>query len=178
MKSPKILAIASLATVASSHGSEHKLEITIPQMDVSEYHRPYVSVWVENADKSQIKNILVWYQINKDTKKGEKWLKDMRKWWRTSGRKLEFPIDGVSSPTKPPGKHSVDITEALNDLPALKEGEYKLCVEAAREVGGRELIKVPFKWDGKALTAIAVAGSEELGEITLKTEEKPVNTSN
>ncbi|MGJ8655216.1 MAG: DUF2271 domain-containing protein [Akkermansiaceae bacterium] len=158
--------IITLAALASSQAGAHTLEINVPQIDVSEYHKPYIAAWVESPDKATIKNILVWYQINKDTKKGEEWLKDMRKWWRSSGRKLDFPIDGVTSPTRPPGKHTVDITE---DITELQQGEYTLYVEAAREVGGRELIKIPFKWDGKQLTTETptIKGTEELGDITL-----------
>jgi hypothetical protein len=32
----------------------------------------------------------------------------------------------------------------------LAPGDYTLVVEAAREVGGRELVKIPFSWPAKA----------------------------
>ncbi len=162
--------IIALFTIASVHGAEHKLEINIPQKDVSEYHRPYVSVWIQNQDRSKIENIAVWYQMKKDSTKGQKWLKDLRKWWRVSGRKLDLPIDGVTSPTRPPGKHTIDITEQLKNLPKLSDGEYTLYVEASREVGGREVIKIPLIWDGEELKPTTVKGSEELNEITILTQ--------
>jgi hypothetical protein len=40
-------------------------------------------------------------------------------------------------------------------------------VEAAREVGGRELVKVPFEWPPKSAQNQKVKGEHELGTITL-----------
>src|SRR5690606_35221291 len=100
-------------------------------------------------------------------KEGEKWLKDMRQWWRRSGRSLEFPVDGVSGATKAVGSHRLTFDEqhaAFKDLPA---GEYRLVVEAAREVGGRELLRVPFQWPVVKAASESVQGSSELGAVTL-----------
>lgn len=155
-----------------ANGSE--LEIEIPQLDVAEYHRPYVSVWVQSPDNKHIMDIALWYQTSKKKNKegqGTKWLKDLRKWWRHSGRDLKFPVDGLSSPTKPPGKHSISLNDKLASLPPLQEGHYELFVEAAREVGGRETLSIPFQWDGKTLkikTNTTVTGEKELKSITLK----------
>ena len=40
-------------------------------------------------------------------------------------------------------------------------------VEAAREVGGRELLKIPFEWKGKSPSTGKAQGKEELGLVTL-----------
>jgi hypothetical protein len=48
----------------------------------------------------------------------------------------------------------------LRNLPA---GQYTLVVEAAREMGGRESVRVPFRW-GAANTASGT-GSSELGAV-------------
>ena len=79
-----------------------------------------------------------------------------------------MPVDGVSGPTKPAGTHQIDLTAAIAALP---QGSYHLIVEAAREVGGRELLSVPFTWDGTTLQSDPVQGSSELGTITLKQTE-------
>jgi hypothetical protein len=50
-------------------------------------------------------------------------------------------------------------------MPALTGGNYTLVVEAAREVGGRELLRLPFSVPaGGAATA---QGSGELGAVRL-----------
>ena len=47
-------------------------------------------------------------------------------------------------------------------------GQYTLAVEAAREVGGREVVRVPFTWPPKAGAKPAVAtGATELGAISV-----------
>jgi hypothetical protein len=40
-------------------------------------------------------------------------------------------------------------------------------VEAAREVGGRELLKIPFAWPATAAQSLDAQGKTELGKITL-----------
>ena len=51
----------------------------------------------------------------------------------------------------------------MNALPA---GQYVVVVEAAREQGGRELVRVPFTWGGAANTASA-SGTSELGAVSV-----------
>ena len=128
-----------LAGVASAE--ELAVSVELPKISVAEYHKPYVAVWIARADHSVAANLAVWYQQEDGPEgKGETWLKDMRQWWRRSGRNLEMPVDGVSGPTRSPGQHLVTFDDEglLKDLPA---GDYVLHVEAAREVGGRELVK-------------------------------------
>ena len=52
-------------------------------------------------------------------------------------------------------------------LAELLAGNYTLVVEAAREVGGRELLRIPFEWKGKAPSTGKAQGKEELGAVTL-----------
>ncbi len=172
MKNPVKLAILTLAGASlAAPAAEVTLEIEIPQLEVAEYHRPYVAAWIENDQKKFVNNLLVWYQVEsrhpggEHGDHGEKWLKDLRKWWRVSGRELDMPVDGLASPTKPAGKHQVSLTQAFKNLPS---GTYNLMVEASREVGGREILTVPFTWDGTVLKADKAQGTGELGSIVLK----------
>ncbi len=91
----------------------------------------------------------------------------MRQWWRRIGRDTDMPVDGVSGATRAPGKHSVTFTEGKAPLGKLKSGNYVLMVEAAREVGGRELVKVPFTWPAKTAAEQGAKGSKEIGEVKL-----------
>lgn len=141
------------------------LSLEIPRLTVAEYHRPYVAVWIENADKTAVKTLAVWYDVKKKDAEGEKWLKDMRQWWRRAGRDLKMPVDGVSAATRAPGKHQVVFSAAkIGNLPA---GEYNVVVEAAREVGGVEVVRTPFQWPPKAPATTSAAGSTELGALSL-----------
>ena len=71
------------------------ISVEIPRLDVAEYHRPYVALWLEKPDQSHVANLAVWYDLKMKDKEGEKWLKDLRQWWRRSGRSLEMPVLGI-----------------------------------------------------------------------------------
>ncbi|MEH6565961.1 MAG: DUF2271 domain-containing protein [Halopseudomonas sp.] len=147
--------------------AELQLEVEIPRLQVAEYHRPYVAIWLEQPDQTHVADLAVWYDVKLKDKEGEKWLKDMRQWWRRSGRSLEMPVDGVSGATRTAGQHSLTFTDAQAPLKQLPAGEYRLVVEAAREVGGRELLRVPFTWPPREATSHSARGSSELGQISL-----------
>lgn len=48
------------------------------------------------------------------------------------------------------GTHQIKFDGAGKPLEGLTPGKYQLVIEAAREVGGRELLKIPFEWPPKA----------------------------
>lgn len=74
----------------------------------------------------------------------------------------------MTQPTKPAGTHALSFSEGSNPLPKLEPGQYKLQIEAAREVGGRELVSIPFEWPAKQATSLSAQGKTELGEIKLE----------
>jgi hypothetical protein len=160
-------AMTSLAT-GSAVASEVSISVEIPRLSVVEYHKPYVAFWVENADGSKVTNLAVWYDVKHKDNEGSKWLKDMRQWWRRTGRELTLPVDGLSSPTRAPGTHRFGFDGAAKPLTELAPGSYSLVVEAAREVGGRELLRVPFEWPPKAPVMLDTKGESELGAVTLR----------
>ena len=149
-----------------AYSAEIDVSVQIPQLNVAEYHRPYVAIWVEGADQKALANLAVWYQ-QKSTAEGHgtKWLPDLRQWWRRSGRTLKVPVDGVTGPTRPVGTHALRFDAKHPELAELPPGDYTLVVEAVREVGGRELVKVPIKWGGAA--GGKAQGTSELGLVTV-----------
>ena len=147
------------------------VNVEVPRLNVAEYHRPYLAAWIERPDQSVAGTLAVWYDVkNKGNAEGEgtKWLKDLRQWWRRTGRELQMPVDGVSSATRPAGKHQIAVAEGSVALPKLAPGAYKLYVEAAREVGGREIVSLPFQWPPAKAEQSQVAGSSELGAVSLE----------
>ncbi|WOI52341.1 DUF2271 domain-containing protein [Parvularcula sp. LCG005] len=140
-----------------------ELTVEIPALSVAEYHRPYIAAWIAKPDQSVAANIAVLYQQDDDAE-GETWLKDLRQWWRRTGRSLDMPVDGITSPTKAPGTHRIAVPMEDPRLKALAPGDYIMMVEAAREVGGREVVSLPFTWPGDI--DVSATGSSELGQIT------------
>ena len=142
--------------------------VELPELAVAEYHRPYVAVWISHPDQKVAVNLAVWYQQETGPEgEGETWLKDLRQWWRRSGRSLDMPVDGVSMPTRPPGEYTLSFSATDDRLKSLAAGEYILHVEASREVGGRELVSIPFTWSTDAKADFEEVGLTELGKVSL-----------
>ncbi|WNO61984.1 DUF2271 domain-containing protein [Rheinheimera sp. MMS21-TC3] len=164
-----VIGLAVVISIFNPHkvvGAELQLTVSLPRLNVAEYHSPYVAAWIED-DARKITQIAVWYDTKLANNKGQEWLKDLRQWWRKGGRALNMPVDGLSGATKGPGQHTIQaqLSAALATLPA---GEYRIMVEAAREVGGRELLQLPIKLPlTKSSFPLEVAGKAEIELIRL-----------
>ncbi|MEH6745089.1 DUF2271 domain-containing protein [Hyphomonas sp.] len=163
------ITLAGMALLTSPAIAETlDIEIGIPRLDVAEYHRPYVATWIARPDNSVAANLAVWYQQERRGEdEGETWLKDLRQWWRRTGRQLDLPIDGVSGATRAPGTHTISLDTETSGLKDLEPGDYVLNIEAVREVGGREMVQIPFSWPAATDIPLSVSGETELGDITL-----------
>lgn len=160
--------LAFLLVAGAASAADMSVRITVPQLNVAEYHRPYVAVWIEKPDQQFVANLSVWYDVKKRENGGTKWLKDLRQWWRKSGRELQMPVDGVSGATRGVGEHVLAFSGKSEPLSKLAPGAYQVVVEVSREAGGRELVKLPFQWPGKAAQTVSVKGQEELGPVTVQ----------
>ena len=158
---------ASLLWSASAHSAELNIKVEILRLDVAEYHRPYIALWVENQDQSTAAQLAVWYQTDPKKEDGTQWLKDLRQWWRRGGRELQMPVDGVTGATRPAGEHALTFKNTDKQLATLAPGKYNVVVEATREVGGRELLRLPFEWPGTQKQQASAKGKTELGAVTL-----------
>jgi len=159
-----LLALLLSATAATASAADLSLNLEIPNLPVAEYHRPYVAIWVENPDQSIAANLAVWYNLRGDH---TKWLPDLRQWWRRGGRDLKVPADGLTGATRPVGQHILKFDAAAEPLAKLPPGKYAIVVEAVREVGGREAVRIPFEWPIKAAKRESAQGTKELGAVAL-----------
>lgn len=149
-----------LAGVLATPAAAGTVSVTVPRLNVAEYHKPYVAGWLEPAGGGAARTLFVWYDVKKrGNEPGSKWLADLRSWWRKGGRSLSLPADGISGATRAPGTYQIPLPA---NLPA---GQYVLKVEAARETGGRELVSVPLSVPGKGGSA---SGSQELATVTVR----------
>jgi hypothetical protein len=157
-----LAAVAAGAVATPALAADLSVSVTVPRLSVAAYHRPYVAVWIERPDNTAVRTLAVWYEVS-NVAEGKDWLKDMRTWWRRGGRSMTMPADGISSATKAPGTHAIRVSGArLSNLPA---GDYVMVVEAARELGGREVVRVPFRWG--APNSGRASGSTELGAVAV-----------
>ena len=153
---------------ASALASDLALKVEIPQLNVAEYHRPYLAAWLETPEQKVVTGLTVLYDTKKKDNGGTKWLKDLRQWWRKAGRDMSMPPDGVSGATRAPGEHTLTLPAAKKALEKLPAGDYQMVVEAVREAGGRELVRVPFHWPAKAPQSFSAKGKEELGNVVVQ----------
>ena len=157
--------IASIAGASAlafpAAAQELDVSVEIPRLEVAEYHAPYLAMWLE-SEAGGTTSLAVWYNVDLRNDEGETWLKDLRQWWRKAGRSADLPMDGVSGPTQPPGVH-----ETSFDLKGLAPGEYEFVVEAAREVGGRELLRTSLNLPADSQSVFELQGEHELGLVTL-----------
>jgi len=153
---PSLVLLAGAVAAPATAGT---VTVTIPRLDVAEYHRPYVAIWLEPAGGGAARTLGVWYDVKKGgNEPGTKWLADLRAWWRKGGRSMAMPADGISGATRAPGTYQIR-------MPNVPAGQYVLKVEAARETGGRELVSVPITVPaGKG----AASGKTELGAVTVR----------
>lgn len=94
--------------------------------------RPYVAVWIEDADKFPIRTLALWFQK-------PRWLPELRAWYRDD--RLRAMAEGtdivptVSSATRVPGKYTFTWDGKDQQGNAVSHGTYTVCVELAREHG-------------------------------------------
>lgn len=169
-----LIILAALFTTIPAFAAQLDIEIELPKIDVAEYHRPYVAIWIATEDASVAANLAVWYQkrLGKDAQSGKmepgsRWLADLRQWWRRSGRESTLPIDGVSGATRPAGQYQLSYSDARPPLGQLAAGNYNLMVEVVREVGGRELKSIPFQWPPAQQQTFKTRGETEIGSVGL-----------
>ena len=153
-------AIAAMTTtaIATTATLQYEIAITLPVIEQGQYHRPYVALWVENEQKVVQRSVLVW--MEKD-----RWLSDLSRYWRRVARANRDIVDGVTGATKGPGTHHVSwdgLDDSGKPLPA---GQYVICVEVAREKGGREAICTDIDYGTKQ---VAIAQGEfEVSRLTV-----------
>jgi hypothetical protein len=156
--------LGSCFLVGVARAGSLTLNLEIPNLPVAEYHRPYVAVWIEAPDQTVAAHLALWYQVRGDH---TKWLPDLRQWWRRGGRDVKVPVDGLTGATRPAGQHILRFDSTAEPLSKLAPGRYTLMIEAVREQGGREALRIPFEWPAKVAQRGSAQGNTELGNASL-----------
>ncbi|GAD77222.1 hypothetical protein VAZ01S_066_00140 [Vibrio azureus NBRC 104587] len=140
------------------------VEFQLPTINTTTYARPYVAVWIEDADRKPVKTIQLW--VGKD-----EWLKDLRSWWRKVGRYDRELVDAVTSATRPAGQYRF-IWDGKDDAgQPLEQGEYTFHVEVVREHGGRNYLRQKMQLADNEVS-YQIKPTEETGQITLNYQVK------
>ncbi|RXS98098.1 DUF2271 domain-containing protein [Silvibacterium dinghuense] len=142
---------------------ELMLSLELPRIDDARYRRPYVAVWIEDADHYPVRTLALWTQ-------NPRWLPELKQWYRDDQlRNLSEGTDiskTVSSATRPPGHYTLKWDGKDNDGKPVKAGKYTVVIEASREHGGYQIEHKELDFTGQPAQA-ALQGGQELGTITL-----------
>jgi len=137
---PAATPVAKTSAIAKDKTWDPKYELSInvelAQIEGMRVHRPYLAVWVVDADKKPVRSIALWY--NKP-----RYLNDMRAWYSTyydEFTSTNSNISSTTSATRGPGKYTLK-WDGKNDKGELvKQGKYTIYIEVAREHGTYQLI--------------------------------------
>lgn len=109
-------------------------------------HRPYVAVWVTDADGKPVRTLAFW-----GTKR--KYFPDMSKWYGVMSAGAPDVIDAVTRATRPVGEYTLE-WDGLDDYgTAVKAGNYTFWFEEAFENGPHSLRSAPLNCTNGAVTA-------------------------
>lgn len=114
------------------------VQFELARADSGRYRRPYVAVWLEDADHFPVRTIALWYER-------PRWLPDLKAWSRAD--RLRHMAEGteiaatIASATRPPGKYAVEWDGKDQAGKPVKPGKYTLFLEAAREHGTYQLMR-------------------------------------
>jgi thiamine biosynthesis lipoprotein len=115
---------------------ELAINLELATIEGMRVHRPYVAVWVVDANKKPVRQIALWYNKTK-------YLDEMHSWYATfygnfaSGN---ANISSTSSATRSPGKYTLKWDGKDDKGNLVKQGAYTIYIEAAREHGTYQLM--------------------------------------
>jgi hypothetical protein len=125
--------------------------------------RPYVAVWIEDADKFPVRTLAVWFDKTR-------YLPELRAWNRADRLRATAEgtqiLNSVSSATRSAGKYTLQWDGKDNAGKAVKAGTYTVCIEVTREHGTYQLIRQAMDLSG-APAQIAVPGGTEINGVSL-----------
>lgn len=149
----KTLLATTLGLAGMAQATTLEVTFDIPQPDAGRYAKPYVAIWAEKGSNTE--HLLVWHLQGKE----DKWLSDLRRWWRKVGR-YDHHVDGLTGATKGPGEYKEQFE--IND----DWDKFTLYLEAARENGGRSLVKTKINLNDNQQN-YRIPADGELGDILI-----------
>uniref|UniRef100_Q01UT1 FAD:protein FMN transferase n=1 Tax=Solibacter usitatus (strain Ellin6076) TaxID=234267 RepID=Q01UT1_SOLUE len=136
---------------------ELAIDLEIARIQDMRARRPYVAVWIEDADKFPVRTVALWFQR-------PRWLPELRAWYRSD--RLRATTEGnditssISSATRPPGKYKLKWDGKDNKGNLVKAGKYTVFIEAAREHGTYQIMRHEMDFNGTPQEAQLPGGTE------------------
>jgi FAD:protein FMN transferase len=144
-------------------GYQVNFTLTLPSITAKKYRRPYVAVWIENADAKPVRTISVWGN-------NPRWISTLPQWWKI-GTKDAALVKAVTRATRAPGKYTLvwDGKDDKGDV--LPQGTYTVYVEVHREHG--KLVRQTGKLTcGPDPAKLTLDSNAETGETVIEYAKK------
>jgi thiamine biosynthesis lipoprotein len=140
------------------------ITLELARIDAPRYHRPYIAVWVEDADHHTIKTIALWGQKLR-------YFDELRSWYRGDRARIAAGQPDlaytVSSATRPPGKYTLRWDGTDDAGKPVPPGPYTILIEAAREHGTYQLTKQEIDFNGRTPRQVTLLENTEIAGATL-----------
>jgi hypothetical protein len=158
--------LSFLPAAAAGDSWDPAMELTI-SVDIARpdgrAKRPYLAVWIEDADHFPVRTIALWMEK-------AKYLNEMKAWYK--GDRLRAMAEGkeitrsVSSATRSPGKYTLNWDGKDNAGKPVKPGKYTVLIEATREHGTDQTLRQEMDFTGTP-KQVALPGGIEIAGATL-----------
>lgn len=146
-------------------GRQVTIALTLPTPTTGRaVRRPYVAVWVEDADGKAVRTLAVWGN-------SPKWINTLTTWWKIGRADAEL-VKAVSRATRAPGKYDL-VWDGKDDKGnALPQGTYTVKVEVHREHGKhlQQTGKIDCKGDDASAT---LEKNDETAATVVQYQKKP-----
>ena len=135
------------AAVSGTWDPSMELDVSFEIRRIDNYRarRPYVAVWIEDADKFPVRTIAFWVEKTRYIPEMKAWYKDDRLRAMAEGSEITHSI---SSATRPPGKYTVKWDGKDNSGKLVKAGKYTVMIEAVREHGTDQIMRQEMDFNG------------------------------
>jgi len=135
----------SLAIEESTVGQKIMVQIELPSFD-KKHQNPYFALWLSKENNEHKALVVVREKV--------KWLRDLKKFWRSIARENRSESDAVTGATNRNKKFNYEFS--LND------SWDKISLEVAREHGKKEVISVPISF-----AKTCVSGKDEIAALCI-----------
>lgn len=151
------------------------VKFELEKSEGAQYRRPYVAIWLEDADEFPVKTALLWMQIRQP---GPRWHRDLLRWYRNEGERKAADggslIDTVSAATRGPGEYKVVFNGRDDTGQPLKPGKYTLFIEVVREHGTYQLIRRPMTLGSEPIAEVKLKSNAEVKSASVEYRRRPV----
>lgn len=166
-----VSATASPVVPVAAWDAAWELAVTLElaRFDGRRAARPFVAVWIEDADKYPVRTLALWFN-------GGRWLPDLRQWQHGEQlRTLTESTDltkSISSATRAAGKYTLKWDGKDNSGKPVKAGKYTVLIEAAREHGTYQIIRQEMDFNGLG-AKLELKANTEISAASLDYHHKP-----